>query len=130
MFFNVYHNLVWLEVIQDLESNKVYTVPDSWISFASFYDFIVKIDSRTRSFCFRHYVQNGLSYSGEELDRCCVKWCQASNLASDLENQINISCYTESQALRLHKFTIICVSLYWVVINEMKWIYFQLNFIP
>ncbi len=27
---------------------------------------IVKIDSRTRSFCLLHYVRNGLSYSGEE----------------------------------------------------------------
>jgi len=37
-----------------------------------------------------------------KLDRRCVKGRQATNLASDLKNEINISCYTELQALRLH----------------------------
>jgi len=60
------------------------------------------IDSRTQSFCLHHYVQNSLSYLGKEIDQCCVEGRQASNLASDLKNEINISCYKESQALRLH----------------------------
>ena len=34
-----------------------------------------------------------------KLDRRCVNRRQASNLASDLRDQIIISCYTESQAL-------------------------------
>ncbi len=36
-----------------------------------------------------------------KLDQSCVNQRQAYNLASDLNNQINISCYTELQALRL-----------------------------
>jgi len=37
-----------------------------------------------------------------KLDRRCVKRREASNLAADLKSQINISCYTELQVLRLH----------------------------
>jgi len=41
-------------------------------------DNIVKIDSRTRSFCLCHYVQNSLSCSGEETQLAlCTKWRQA-----------------------------------------------------
>jgi hypothetical protein len=37
------------------------------------------IDSITRSFCPRHYVQNGLSYLGEETRlKLCLKRCQAN----------------------------------------------------
>jgi len=38
------------------------------------------IDSITRSFCLRHYVQNGLSYLGEETQpKLCLKRCQANS---------------------------------------------------
>jgi len=58
--------------------------------------YIVKIDSRTRSFCLCQYVQNGLSYSGKET-RPKLKDAKLT-LASDLLEQINISCYTEYKA--------------------------------
>jgi len=59
---------------------------------------IVMIDSITHSFCLRHYVQNGLSYLGEETrPKLCLKRRQAT-LAWDLLEQINISCYTEYKA--------------------------------
>jgi len=57
--------------------------------------FIVKIDSITQSLCLWQHVQNGLSYLGKEtlptLCRNKAKLC----LASELLEQINISCYTE-----------------------------------
>jgi len=40
---------------------------------------IVKIDSRTQSFCLCQYVQNGLSYPGEETRlNLCLKGRQAN----------------------------------------------------
>ncbi len=66
-------------------------------------DYIIMIDSRTWSFCLRHYIQKWSILLGRgKLDRRCEKGRQATNLASDLKNKINISCYTESQVLRLH----------------------------
>jgi len=42
--------------------------------------YIVKIDSRTRSFCLCQYVQNGLSYSGKETrPKLCLKGRQADS---------------------------------------------------
>jgi len=39
---------------------------------------IVKIDSKTRSFCLCHYLQNGLSYLGKETQpTLCLKGCQS-----------------------------------------------------
>jgi hypothetical protein len=61
----------------------------------AYYADSVKIDSITLPFCLRHYVQNSLSYSGKETRPTLCKLTQAYNLASDLENQINISCYTK-----------------------------------
>ncbi len=46
---------------------------------------IIKIDSRTRSFCLCQYVQNGLSYLGEETQpKLCLKWRQANSGVSSL----------------------------------------------
>jgi len=46
---------------------------------------MVKIDSRTRSFCLHHYVQNGLSYQGEETQtKLCLKGRQANSGVSSL----------------------------------------------
>jgi len=46
---------------------------------------IVKIGSRTRSFCPCHYVQNGLSYPGEETrPKLCLKGRQANFGVSSL----------------------------------------------
>jgi len=40
--------------------------------------YAVNIDSITRSFCLRHYVQNSLSYPAEETwPMLCLKGCQA-----------------------------------------------------
>jgi len=40
---------------------------------------LLKIDSRTRSFCLCQYVQNGLSYPGEETQpKLCLKGRQAN----------------------------------------------------
>jgi len=44
----------------------------------SYTHYIVKIDSRTQSFCLCQYVQNGLSYSGKETwPKLCLKGRQA-----------------------------------------------------
>ncbi len=60
---------------------------------------IVKIDSIPRSFCHRHYVQNGLSYSDEETWlTLCLKRRQARDLTSSLLEQIKISYYTAYKA--------------------------------
>jgi len=46
---------------------------------------IVKIDSRTRSFCLCQYVQNGISYLGKEtLPKLCFKERQANSGVSSL----------------------------------------------
>jgi len=46
---------------------------------------IVKIDTITWSFCHYHYVQNGLSYPGEETrPKLCLKRCQANSGVSFL----------------------------------------------
>jgi len=46
---------------------------------------IVKIDSRTRSFCLCQYVQNGLSFLGEETQpKLCLKGRQANSGISSL----------------------------------------------
>jgi len=46
---------------------------------------IVKIDSRTWSFCLCQYVQNGLSYLGEETrPKLCLKGRQANPGISSL----------------------------------------------
>jgi len=63
---------------------------------------IVKIDSVTLSFCLCHYVKMVYLIRPRKLYRRCVNQRQAPNLASDLREHINSSCYTESQALRLH----------------------------
>jgi len=43
------------------------------------------LDSRIRSFCFCQYVQNDLSYSGEETQpKLCLKGCQANSGVSSL----------------------------------------------
>jgi len=44
---------------------------------------IIKIDSMVRSFCLRHYVQNGLSYLGKET-WCCVETKPSYDLASKI----------------------------------------------
>jgi len=64
--------------------------------------FIVMIDSRTRSFSLSLCIKQSILLGQGKLDQRCVKGCQAFNLASDLKNEINISCYTELQVLRLH----------------------------
>jgi len=47
---------------------------------------IVKIDSRTRSFCLHQYVQNGLSYSGEETQpTLCLNDAKLRSSVKDLE---------------------------------------------
>jgi len=51
-------------------------------------------------------TKQSILFGRGKLNRRCVKGRQVKNLASDLKNEINIICYTESQALRLHKFTI------------------------
>jgi len=64
------------------------------------YSCIVKIDSITQSFCLCQYVQNGLSYPGEETPpKLCINDAKLG-LASALLEQINISCYTELQSVR------------------------------
>ncbi len=63
---------------------------------------IVKIDSITQSFCPVIMYETVYLTWARKLDQRCVNRCQALNLASDLKKQINISWYTESQALRLH----------------------------
>jgi len=56
------------------------------------------IESITCSFCLRHYVQNGLSYSGQgNLTQAVFKETPSSRVSYLLE-QINISCYTEYKA--------------------------------
>ncbi len=48
--------------------------------FAFIVLFIIMIDSINRSFCLRHYVQNGLSYLGEETwPKLCLKRRQANS---------------------------------------------------
>jgi len=61
--------------------------------------YIVKIDSVSVSVIMYETVY---LIRPRKLDRRCVNRHQAPNLTSDLREQINISCYTESQALRLH----------------------------
>jgi len=44
------------------------------------------IDSITRSFCLRHYVQNGLSHSGEETQpKLCINDAKLRSGVLDLE---------------------------------------------
>jgi hypothetical protein len=63
------------------------------------YSCIVKIDSITRSFCLCQFVQNGLSYPGDETrPKLCISNAMLG-LASALLEQIKISCYTEYKAL-------------------------------
>jgi len=59
---------------------------------------IVKIDSKTWSFCLCYNVQNGLSYSGEETQPTLCTKVAKQGLASSLLEQIKISCYTEYKA--------------------------------
>jgi len=50
------------------------------------HDSIVMIDSITRSFCLRHYVQNGLSYLGEETrPKMCINDAKRRPGVPDLE---------------------------------------------
>jgi len=56
------------------------------------------IDSITK-LCLSLFVcTNGLSYSGKKLDPRCVLKLRQTNLASEITNKINISCYTEYKA--------------------------------
>ncbi len=55
-----------------------------------------------------------------KLDQRCVNQHQAFNLALDLKNQINISCYTESQALRLSLIYNTINGIFIVVIVEQN----------
>ncbi len=56
------------------------------------------IDSITKLCLSLSVCTNGLSYSGEETrPKLCIKRCQ-TNLASEISNEINISCYTEYKA--------------------------------
>jgi len=59
---------------------------------------MVKIDSITQSFCLCYYVQNGLSYLGEETWLTLCKKDAKRGMASSLLEQIKISCYTEYKA--------------------------------
>ncbi len=57
------------------------------------------IDSITKLCLSLLVCTNGLSYSGEETrPTLCIKAMQ-TNLASEITNEINISCYTEYKAL-------------------------------
>jgi len=64
--------------------------------------FMVKIDSMIQCLCLRHCVPNGLSYPDEETWlTLCINNAKLRSGVKDLY-EINISCYTELQALRLH----------------------------
>ncbi len=74
------HGFFWMAPYNRLikSAKKVYSIiwMAEWCLTMS--KFIVKIDSRTWSFCLCHYVQNGLSYSGKETrPKLCIKWRQA-----------------------------------------------------
>jgi len=56
-----------------------------FVTFLGVYGIIVKIDSRIWSFCLCQYVQNGLSYMGEEIQpELCLKGRQANSGISSL----------------------------------------------
>jgi len=65
---------------EEIEIFSWYTL--CWQSCRNFLEVcisIVMIDSISRSFCLRHYVQNGLSYLGQETQpKLCLKRCQAN----------------------------------------------------
>jgi len=56
---------------------------------------IVKIDSIIWSFCLGHVCKIVYLIWARKLDQCFVKVTPSKDLASEILNKINISCYTE-----------------------------------
>ncbi len=56
---------------------------------------IVKIDSIIWSFCLCHVCKIVYLIWARKLDQCFVKVTPSKDLASEILNKINISCYTE-----------------------------------